>query len=73
MRRAIQWGAALAAVFDESEAVVRLRPLIEEIAALRSMIVVITHQQELMEALPAAKRLEFRRLDSQRSEARLQR
>ena len=72
-RAALNDGAALAAVFDESEAVVRLRPLIEEIAALRSMIVVITHQQELMEALPAAKRLEFRRLDSQRSEARLQR
>ena len=72
-RAALHDGAALAAVFDESEAVVRLRPLIEEIAALRSMIVVITHQQELMEALPNAKRLEFRRLNSQRSEARLQR
>ena len=70
-RRALQEDTALAAVFDESEAVVRLRPLIEEIATLRSMILVITHQQELMDALPNAHRLEFRRLDLQRSEARL--
>ncbi len=71
-RNALKDDAAIAAVFDESEAVVRLRPLIEEIATLRSMILVITHQQELMDALPNAKRLEFRRLDPQRSEARLQ-
>ena len=69
-RSALNDDAALAAVFDESEAVVRLRPLIQEIAALRSMIFVITHQHELIEALPAAKRLEFRRIDPQRSEAR---
>ena len=70
-RNALKDGAAIAAVFDESEAVVSLRPLIEEIAALRSMMLVITHQQEVMNALPNAKHLEFRRLDSQRSEARL--
>ena len=61
----------LVAVFDETEAFASLAPMLQQIAGLRAMTLLITHQREMMERLPQAERLEFRKTAARASEARL--